>query len=435
MRIGPRHYPAYMLALLVVVGGLHISDRLGLALMLQGIKGDLSLSDTQLGLLTGAAYAIFHAAVAMPIARRADCGDRVRIIWISTVLWGAMVALSALAHSFTTLFLCRVAVAVGEAGCLPASYSLIAEQFDRAARPKAMSIFQMSSTVAQLSGLIAAGWINQRYGWRVTFLVIAAPALPLAFAAARSLREPRRARPASPEAPRPRPVCLRELARALATNRTFVHVLIGWLLASVVSYAMHPWQPAYLARAYHLSTGSLGVWLTLVHGVPALAGLYVGGSLASRYLARRERVQLRALAAIWVAFVPLLIGAYLTQHLYICLALLALASFAAASLAGPFFALIQTLVAPDMRATATAALLLLSSLIGQTAGPALAGAVSDHLHALGSTQSLREALILISPLYLWAAAHLWRASATVAADLKEEAPAPQALAAAATVLL
>ena len=120
-------YRHYLLSLLMLILAFNNVDRLALGLVLQDIKLDFQLSDTQLGLLTGIAFALFYSTMGIPIARWADRGNRVTIIAVTTALWSAAVALCGLASTFVHLLLIRVGVAVGEAGCMPTAQSLIAD--------------------------------------------------------------------------------------------------------------------------------------------------------------------------------------------------------------------------------------------------------------------------------------------------------------------
>src|SRR5262245_44337192 len=122
-------YRRYLLAILLIVLAFNYVDRLALGLVMQDIKAELSLSDTQLGLLSGIAFALFYAVMGIPIARWADRGNRVTIISLSAALWSVMVVLCGLAGSLLQLLLIRVGVAVGEAGCIPPAHSLIADHF------------------------------------------------------------------------------------------------------------------------------------------------------------------------------------------------------------------------------------------------------------------------------------------------------------------
>src|SRR5688500_7120279 len=148
----------YLLALLTTILAFNYVDRLALGLLLEDIKADLALTDTQLGFLTGIAFALFYAVMGVPIARWADRGNRVTITALTTALWSVAVALSGMAGSFVQMMLIRVAVAVGEAGCQPPALSLLSDHFTRAERPRAISRYLLGWPLALLVGNVAAGW-------------------------------------------------------------------------------------------------------------------------------------------------------------------------------------------------------------------------------------------------------------------------------------
>src|SRR5882762_8997075 len=170
-------YKKYLLVLLLVILAFNYVDRLTLGLLLQDIKVDLSLSDTQLGFLSGISFALFYSVMGIPIARWADRGNRVTIISITTVLWSAAVALCGVAGSFPQLLLIRIGVAVGEAGCIPPAHSLIADYFTRAQRPRAVAMYMLGSTLSMLIGYYLAGWLNAHYGWQTMFKLLAVPGI------------------------------------------------------------------------------------------------------------------------------------------------------------------------------------------------------------------------------------------------------------------
>src|SRR5579864_8398962 len=166
-------YKNYLLVLLMAILVFNFVDRLALGVVLQDIGADLHLTDTQLGLMSGIAFAIFYSVMGVPIARWADRGNRVTIIWLTTALCG-------LAGTFVQLLLIRIVVGVGEAGCAPAGHSLIAEHFTRAERPQATAIFALGAPLSIVIGYFMTGWLNQLYGWRVTFIFLGLPGLALA---------------------------------------------------------------------------------------------------------------------------------------------------------------------------------------------------------------------------------------------------------------
>jgi len=416
-----RLYKRYLLGVLLVIQAFNAVDGLTLGLVLQNIKSDLNLSDTQLGFLSGIAFALFYGFMGIPLARWADRGNRITIIALTTALWSVAVALCGTAASFAQLLLIRIFVAVGEAGCIPPAQSLIADYFPRAERPRAIGIYMLGSSLSVVIGYSAAGWLNQLYGWRATFVMVGLPGVVLAALARFTLKEPRLARTSKPAeatvsvAAQP---SLKEVCTKLWSSVTFRHLLICFSLNYFFSYGIQQWQPAFFIRSYGLQTGEMGNWFAVAYGLASFVGIYWGGALASRYAANNERLQLRALAVVGCLFGLTTAFVYLVPNYHLAFAMLTVATAVGCAGNGPLFATIQTLVPPRMRATATAIMFLVANLIGVGLGPLAAGALSDALRPFAGEESLRYALLALCPGYLWAGWHVWRASKTVTRDLE-----------------
>jgi MFS family permease len=422
----PAVYKHYLLIVLTVILLFNYVDRVALGIVLQDIKVDLQLTDTQLGLLSGIAFALFYSVMGIPIARWADRGNRVTIISLTVVLWTAAVALCGMAGSFVQLLLIRVGVAVGEAGCIPPAFSLMADYFTRAERPRATAIYAMGGALSFVFGFFGAGWLNQIYGWRVTFILLALPGLVLAPLAWFTLREPRQitlreefARPIRPGtlgllAAQP---SLKEVCKALWGNVTFRNLLLCLSVMYFFGYGIVQWQPTFFVRTYGLSTGQIGTWLAVTFGLGGLVGTYIGGEWACRFAANNERMQLVAMAIALIVSGITAIFVYLSPNPYCAFGLLGLYVFAQYTVYGPLNATIQTLVPREMRAVAVALMYLVANLIGMGLGPLAAGALSDALRPFVGEESLRYALLILSPGYLWGAWHAWRASRSVTRDL------------------
>jgi MFS transporter, Spinster family, sphingosine-1-phosphate transporter len=412
----------YLLALLTAIMVFNYVDRIALGLLQQDIKHDLALSDTQLGFMTGIAFALFYAVMGIPIARWADRGNRVTIITITTGLWSIAVALCGAAASFTQLLLLRVGVAIGEAGCHPPAFSLISDYFDRAKRPQALARYALGWSFAVIIGFFVAGWLNELYGWRTTFVILGAPGVLLAMLTAFTVREPRRVKgntvisadgsPTNFATIEP-PPHVREVFRTLWFNKAFRHLLLCFSLSYFFGNGIMQWQPAFFTRTHGLSTGELGTWFAVIYGLGGLLGTYVGGELSSRYAANNERLQFAGLAALYVVLAPLAATVYLASDYRVSFVVLAVYATAAACVNGPMFAATQTLVPARMRAMSIAIVLFFSNLIGLGLGPLAAGALSDALRAALGEESLRYSLLALCPGYLWCAWHLWRASRTI----------------------
>ncbi len=425
-------YRRYLLAVLLVIQAFNGVDGLALGLVLQNIKADLHLSDTQLGFLSGIAFALFYSVMGIPIARWADRGNRVTIISLTTAVWSVMVALCGTAASFAQLLLIRVGVAIGEAGCIPPAHSLIADHFNRAERPRAVAFYMLAGSVSTLIGYFVAGWLNEFFGWRTMFILIGLPGILPAALARLTLREPRQQKRESRGA-RQHPSTsdsatdaaasggtvpsLREVLATLWRNQTFRSLLLSLCVLSFFVSGILQWQPAFFVRSFHLETGELGTWFAIIYGGASFAGTYWGGELASRRAAQNEPLQLRAMALLIASIGLLSTLLYLSYNRYVAFGLLGLGVLGGCAANGPLFAIIQTLVPERMRALSIATIYLFTNLIGAGLGPLAVGTLSDALRPQMGDESLRYALLALCPGYVWSGWYLWRAARTITRDL------------------
>jgi MFS family permease len=431
----PSAYRTYLLAVLASILAFNYVDRLALGLALQNIKLDLGASDTELGLLTGIAFALFYSVLGIPIGRWADRGNRITIIAVTTGIWSIMVMLSGIARSFLQLLFVRIGVAVGEAGCMPPAYSLIADYFNRADRPRAMAIYMLGGSLSAVIGYFCAGWLNQVYGWRIMFMLIGVPGTLLAALTSFTLREPRTRlimgqadigfpgreddRFASHEfASGTAEFGLKRTLATLWKNVTFRHLLMCLCLNYFFGFGISQWQPAFFIRTYGLKTGELGTWFAITYGLGGMLGTYLGGQLASSRAAHNERLQLVIVALVFSCFGLISAFVYLVSNYFLAFGLIALASFGGNIGSGPILATVQTVVPRRMRAISIAIVFLFANLLGMGLGPLVVGALSDALKPFFGAESLRFALLAICPGYFWGGWHVWRASRTVHRDLE-----------------
>ena len=418
-------YRRYLLLVLAVILAFNYVDRLALGIVLQDIKRDLQVSDTQLGLLTGIAFASFYSVMGIFIGRWIDRGNRVSVIATTTALWSVAVALCGAAGTFAQLLLCRVGVAIGEAGCLPSALSLIAAYFPRAERPRAMALYLQGGSLSLLIGYMLAGWINQFFGWRLTFVSLGLPGIGLALLAWHTLDEPRVPKSSNvqipadeqPGSPADQPG-LKVVLASLQANKTFRHLVLFLSISLFFNFGLVQWQPAFLVRSFGLSTGELGTWIAVACGLGAMSGTYLGGEWSARHAANNEPLQLRVMAVVYCAVGLTSSLIYLSPNRYCAFAFLALWNAVATTTNAPIFALLQTLVPERMRATAMMLALLCANLIGMGLGPLAVGALSDALRPWLGDQSLRYALLAMSPGFLWGGWQLRKASFTVTHDLE-----------------
>ncbi len=180
----------YALGLLTLVYAFNFIDRQLLAILQESIKLELSLSDSQLGLLTGFAFAVFYVTAGIPIARWADRANRRNIVAISVGLWSLMTAVSGAVQNYAQLLVARIGVGVGEAGGSPPSHSIISDIFPPNRRATAISFYSTGVNLGILFGFLLGGWLNEYFGWRVAFVVVGVPGLLLAIIVRWTLAEP-----------------------------------------------------------------------------------------------------------------------------------------------------------------------------------------------------------------------------------------------------
>ncbi len=410
-------YKRYVLATLTAVYTLNLVDRVLMILLLQPIKEDLRLSDTQLGFLTGIAFGLFYALVGLPIARLADRGNRVSISSVSIGLWALTVMGCLFVTNYLQLVLARIAAAVGESGCKPPTYSLVGDYFPNPAeRTRAMAVYWLGSPLASLMAFILGGRLNHLYGWRMTFFIMGVPGLLLAILVNRTIDEPRlrASRAVDRESSH---LSLKEILTRLWRQRSTRHLIIALILLYTMSFGLAPWYAAFLMRSHGMGTAELGVWLGLLFGLGGIAGVLLGGYLANRWFFNSEGGQMRMTALTVAALVPCFIAFLLIpqkQGAFIALLPLVLTFnlfFA------PTYALLQRLVADHMRATTLAVVMLLANVIGMGVGPQVVGIMSDLLMPVVGSDSLRYAMLVVSAVAVWAAYHFWQVGRTVEQDL------------------
>ena len=400
---------------LLVVYIFNFLDRQIVTILAEPIKRDLGLSDTQLGLMTGLAFALFYALLGIPIARHADRpgSNRVGLISVSLVLWSGMTALCGLAQNFSQLLLARVGVGVGEAGCTPAAHSLISDMVPVERRSSAIAFYGMGIPIGSLLGASMGGYLADTVGWRQAFLVVGAPGVALAAFVWLILRDPRKAglatalRVAAPVVPR---LSAKAALAEVLGSRAFLLLAVAGGLVAFLSYGKGVWTAVYFMRSHGLSATQVGLWAGLVLGISGLLGTWAGGWLADRFGKHDRRHMLSAPALGMVAAAPMLFMAYSVSNWMVAMALLFIPTFLNSLYYGPTYAAAQLLVRPQARAMATAVMVFAQNLIGLGLGPLFFGMMSDAFKPLAGTESVRWVLFGAAWLGLVPAFFFWRAS-------------------------
>ncbi|HYG25624.1 MAG TPA: MFS transporter [Caulobacteraceae bacterium] len=435
---GSSSYRAYALGALLVVYTFNFIDRVVVGIIQEPIKTEFGLTDFQLGLLGGPAFAVLYTFLGIPIARLAERRNRMTILSVCVALWSAATALCGLATSYTFLLLARIGVSVGEAGCTPPAQSVISDYFPAKSRATAMSIYALGIPIGSLLAAVGGGWLAHTFGWRSAFLILGLPGLVLAVIVKLTVKEPPRssatfaAGAGADETP-----TLREAFRELMKKPTFWHTALGAALASFVGYGVGQYLNSFLMRTHELTLLESSRLTGVVLGVASAVGTFAAGWIADR-IAKKYPNAIAWLPAVgFFIATPAYLAGYTAPTLTLAVPFLVIGALTHYFYLGSMYAITSGIVKPRMRATAVAVLLFIVNLLGYGLGPPVIGALSDFLRntqltPLGlsgdacegaalalnaavcgpaSEFGLRWAIFIGLFGYLWAAAHFlfaWR---------------------------
>lgn len=414
-----RRYLRYVLFLLFSVQALNIIDRHLFGLLIEPIKAELGVSDSVMGFMTGLAFAIFYSLVGIPVARWADRGTRRDVISISLFLWSLMTAACGLAQTVLQMVTARIAVGIGEAGGSPPSHALIADYFPLEQRGRAMGLASMGGAVGITISLLAGGLIAETWGWRAAFIAMGLPGVLLAIVIRLTLREPERGRYDPPQ-PKTPALSTAQAVRRLLAIPALVHISLAGSLHSFAGYGGATWNAVFLMRVHDFSIGEAGVRLALYGSLAAAVSVFAGGRLADAFGRRDVRWYqwLPALGAL--AHLPFAFAFLLWPDGGTAVWFLIPSALLGGLWAAPGHAMVQSLAPPQMRATASALMLLMFNLIGFGLGPWAVGILNDTLEPQFGAEAVRYSLLLIGLTSLWGTAHNVVAARTLARDLARE---------------
>ena len=420
-------YRSYLMVLLTIAFALNFLDRQIINVLAEPIKRDLHLADWELGAITGLSFALLYSIAALPIARLADRGDRVRIVGLSILAWSLFTALSGLASNFIQLLLLRVGVGVGEAGCQPPAQSLIADYYPPEKQSGALGVFGLGKPVGAAAGLAAGGLLGAAIGWRWTLLLAGAPGIVIGLLVLVTLKEPRRGAMAARKANQATiGVVLRDLAR----RRALMLLMAGLALLSFTSYGVNAFMASFFLRNHGADLAEIGkafgmqplavvgVGMGVIGAIAGALGSWFGGYLGDRWGARDAR----AYALIPAAGALLTSGGYVAMFTVpsgvFALAFYLVPAFLNNLWNGPALLAVQNLAGERARATALALVLFASSALGLGFGPLTIGALSDSFAgSLGAAEGLRLAMVLSAGVNIGACIALWLASRCLREDL------------------
>ena len=391
-------YKWYVLLLLTGVYSFNFIDRQLVVILAPELKkpfaeGGLGLSDTDIGLLTGLAFAAIYVILGIPIARYADRSNRKNIVSISLAFWSLMTAISGFAQNFFHLVLARIGVGVGEAGGSPPSHSIISDYFPPEKRGTALSVYSMGVYIGVLLGFLIGGFIAQRYGWRYAFFALGIPGMIYAAVLYFTVKEPPKGMSDKAET-EVESASFWEVMKLLFSKKTFVYIALGSGLHTFMTYGVGNHFPSFLAGIHEMPILQIGIALGLTAGFGGMIGTFMGGYIADRMREKDIRWYL------WISIVAGLIHyipgvvIYFSPNTTLVIVLVFFSNILSAMYLGPTLAVTHSLVNAKMRALASAVLFFILNLIGLGFGPLAIGMVSDWLAPTYGVESLRWAFCI-----------------------------------------
>lgn len=384
------------LTMLFLVGTINFVDRQLLSILVEPVRAELDFTDTQFGLLTGLAFALFYAAMGVPVAMLADRWNRVKLIGIACVVYSGFTMACGMVSNFWQLALMRFGVGAGEAGGTAPSLSVLADYYPPAERPFAIGLLTLNGPFGVFVGAAFGAWAAANIGWRGAFMVIGAIGIAFVPIMLWLVREPARGQ-MDKEKMADEAISFSQSLALFIRRRSLRLLLIGSALAAFVSYGMLNWIPAFLMRTQKMPLEAMATYYAPAAGITFGIGILGGGWLVSQ----RAKISPRAYGSIpalaSLLLIPTFIMALLADSWQMSLALLLIPMAACTVYVPPALALVQNLTPPRSRATAAALLLLVFNIIGLGMGPVFTGVLSDMLKASFGDDSLRFALIGLVP--------------------------------------
>ncbi len=409
-------YTVYVLAIVSMLAQI---DRGIISLLIEPMKRDLALTDTQVSILVGFAFTFFYVMVGPPMSRVTDRGIRKRVIASGLAVWSLATALCGLAQNFWGLFFGRALVGGGESVNGPASFSMIADVIPRESLPRAFAILNagvmggmalslvlggvLIGLVANIAPIPVAG-IGVIRNWQLVFMIVGIPGLLVSLLILLTVPEPVRK-----GARKPGGYPMREVFRFVWSQRAIhVPLLLGVLLMAIQAFGLGAWNPAFYERTYGWGPAVAGPLLGAVALGGSFTGLYFGTRLAE-YLGRKhDDANLRVLFLAQFLAVPLGIMGPLMPSPWLALSCGALsATFGV--MGGPAYnAAIQLATPNEMRGQVNAMYLFTLSAIGGALGPTLVALITDNIAQSEDNlryvmSGMRAVLGPISVLLIWLA--------------------------------
>jgi MFS family permease len=394
------YYALFVLWLVHIIANI---DRFSFGMAVQAIKVDLHFSDTEVGVVTGAAFVVAYVTFGIPVARWLDRGQRNLILAWSVGIWSIMAAACGAAGNFLQMVLARAGVGAGESGCVPAAISLIGDYFPLAKRTQAIGIFNSALPAAGIIGSPIMGVLIDRYGWRVALIVFGIVGLFLAALVRFTLREPMREAVRSGDRDaESRQISLAHTFKTMIANRTFCLLLLAHGIYGFGIFAFVAWYPVSIIRTFGISYTELGLIAGTGLGIIMFCTSLASGFFCPAVVRRTGNDRWMAIlpAIFCLLSVPAMIVACSDVSKPVSLAAGAIAFGLTIARVPPILGLSITLMPGEMRSMSTVVFLIATNVLGSAIGPIIAGMISDSMTGtLGDAAALRYALMWTAPVF------------------------------------
>lgn len=400
----------YALAILTLIYSCHFLDRMMIAIISEPARKEFSLSDSQLGMLTGLAYGLTFAAAGIPLGMLIDRFNRVKLLTVLVTIWSAMTTLSGFAQSYVQLLLARMGVGASEAGGSPASMSLISDMFPPAKRSTAVGLFFLSNAVGAVLSIFIGGYIAATYGWRTAMLLAGVPGLILGVVLIMTVREPKRGamevNPAIGLAAKA--ASFGQVLRHLGRNHSMLNLLAGVAITSAGVATIGSWLPSFMMRLHGYNIKEAGFAVAIASGFCGAIGSVLGGIMSDKLAKFRPRRRMDVCVGVGLVSALTAAAGMLAGSAAGAVALLSLTQMVAFVVFPAAFAGMLSITLPNMRGATAASLQVVTNLVGYGLGPFMVGVFSD---LYGGEQSLRYAMITVMSIcFPWAAIHFYMAA-------------------------
>jgi predicted MFS family arabinose efflux permease len=414
----------WTLALLVAMATFSMVDKMLIAVLIDPLKHDFGLTDTQAGVLTGISFSLFFALAGIPMGIAADRLHRRNLIAVCMAIWSLATVACGMTSGFGQMLALRFVVGAGESGATPSAVSMISDLFQARERAKAVAIYYMSTPFGSGIGMAVGAILVHLYGWRATLYMAGIPGLLVVLTLLLTVREPKRIAVHGGSDLGGHAPPLKETLSFIVSQRSLLHLGAAITLVTMAINAFGMWMFTFFTRVHGIAPQTAG-WEISVATYPASAiGMVLVGIAVDQLSWRDERWRVWIPAMLGFACFPLALAAVGIRDPLIALIFTGIWMVAGTAWYGAAYGVCQTLVRPRMRATMAAILLLLTTLLGFGIGPLITGRVSDYLAPSVGAMSVGYGMVAANLLALWGGVHFMLAGRNLRRDLAAVSETP-----------